>query len=229
MKNKRSLLFAVVTLSLATSSFAVPDGAKIQEIIGLKGNATGEVFRVTLPRDDIKVKVDGIEMAPFMGLTSWAAFTDMKHGGTMVMGDIVLFEDEVNAAMSAAFGAGLAVTALHNHFFFDQPKVYFMHIGGDGDVEKLAAGVKAVLAQPREIRGRSKSLRDSFGNKPPDKNAITPAAIEGVLGKGETKEGMFKVTVGRTVTMHDTAASKDMGVNTWAAFAGTDSFGKIQA
>ena len=222
MKTIRWFVGLAITLSVARSAFAVPDGPKIEQITGLKGKATGDVFKVSAPREDVKVKVDGVAMPPFMGLTSWAAFTEMKHGGTMVMGDIVLFEDEVNAAMSAAFDAGLAVTALHNHFFFDQPKVYFMHIGGEGDLEKLAAGVKAVLSQPREIRSRGASIANSFGKKPPGNNAITPAPIEAVLGKGEAKDGMLKVTIGRTAMMHDTAVAKDMGVNTWAAFAGTD-------
>ena len=81
----------------------------------------------------MKVNVDGVQMPPFMGLTSWAAFKPgMKDGTVMVMGDMVLFQDEVNPAMSAALDNGLSVTALHNHFFYDEPKVYFMHIGGEG-------------------------------------------------------------------------------------------------
>src|SRR5204863_232621 len=81
----------------------------------------------------------------------WAAFTP-HHSGAMVMGDMVLFQDEVNPVMSAALDSGLEVTALHNHFFFDEPKVYFMHIGGAGPVDKLAAGVRAIFDRMREIR-----------------------------------------------------------------------------
>jgi len=89
------------------------------------------VFKVTAPRTDVKVRVDSWQMPPFMGLTSWAAFIPGKKAEAMVMGDLVLFPDEVNPVMSAAFEHGLAVTALHNHFFYDEPKVYFMHIGGE--------------------------------------------------------------------------------------------------
>src|SRR5438309_367022 len=124
----------------ATAQSKKLDTAKIEQLTGLKGtlNANEGVFKVSVPRNDVKIAVDGWTMPPFMGLTSWAAFTEGKQEEAMVMGDLVLFPDEVNPVMSAAFDGGLAVTALHNHFFFDEPKVYFMHIGGEGAVEKLA-------------------------------------------------------------------------------------------
>ena len=90
-------------------------------------------------------------LKPFAGLGSWAAFTTAPHGA-MVMGDTVVFQDEVTPAMDAAFAAGLEVTGLHNHFFYDEPKVYFMHIGGSGEPEKLAAGVKAVWDAIKKVR-----------------------------------------------------------------------------
>jgi hypothetical protein len=93
---------------------------------------------VTFPRTDIKVSVEGRPMPPFLGFSSWAAFTPGSHGGLMVMGDVVLLEDEVNPAMSAALDAGLEVTALHNHFFYESPRVMYMHIGGGGTAEQLA-------------------------------------------------------------------------------------------
>jgi hypothetical protein len=162
-------------------------------------------------------------MAPFLGLTSWAAFTETKPGSAIVMGDIVLFQDEVNPVMSVAFDAGLEVTALHNHFFYEQPRVFFMHIGGDGDIERLARGVGAVFARIKEIRGAKPAPVETFGDQRlPERGSISPATIEPVLGKGESKEGMFKVSIGRSVTMHGTQAGNAMGVNTWAAFFGSD-------
>ena len=134
------------------------DTAAIEQATGLKGQLIAEenVFKVTKPRTDVKIAVDQWTMPPFMGLGSWAAFTP-AHGGAMLMGDTVVFEDEVNPAMSAAFDAGLEVTALHNHFFFDEPKVFFMHIGGHGDVKALAAGVKKVYDKIAEIRAANPS------------------------------------------------------------------------
>src|SRR5204862_6002073 len=129
-----------------------------------KMNEKEGVYKVTFPRGDVKVVVDGWSMPPFMGLGTWAAFTATKDGA-MVMGDTVLFEDEVNAAMSAALENGLSVTALHNHFFFDRPKVYFMHVGGEGALEALTTAVKRVLATVASVRAASGTIAESFGGR----------------------------------------------------------------
>ena len=208
-------------------AFAAVDSSKIETVTGLKGklNEAGDVFKVSAPRNDVKASVDGWPMPPFIGLTSWAAFTAGKGAEAMVMGDLVLFQDEVNPVMSSALDAGLSVTALHNHFFFDEPKVFFMHIGGEGTTEKLAAAVKAALDKAKEIRGANAEIAKTFGKPLAAKqSAIAGEKIDAALGsKGEAKEGMFKVTIGRTAKMPcGCTVGKDMGVNTWAAFAGTD-------
>jgi hypothetical protein len=213
-----------VAISAETASL---DTAQIEQLTGLRGSLNEEegVFKVTVPRSDVPISVDGWRMPPFMGLTSWAAFTKGKKAEAMVMGDLVLMQDEVNPVMSAALDAGLSVTALHNHFFYDEPKVYFMHIGGEGTTQKLAAGVKAALDKVKEIRAAAPEPQKSFG-KPfaPERDAITGAYIDGVLGsKGQAKDGMFKVTIGRKATMPcGCEVANEMGVNTWAGFAGTD-------
>ncbi len=223
---KHQSLLAVLAIVPALS-FAALDSAKIEKATGLKGklNEAEGVFKVSAPRNDVKIAVDGWAMPPFMGLTSWAAFTAGKGAEAMVMGDLVLFQDEVNPAMSAALDADLSVTALHNHFFYDDPKVYFMHIGGQGTTDKLAAGVKAVFDKVKEIRGAHPEIAKTFG-KPlaTNQSAITGAAIDAVFAsKGEAKDGMFKVTIGRKAKMPcGCTVGKEMGVNTWAAFAGTD-------
>jgi hypothetical protein len=146
----QAIVFAVGAFMAAgpalAQQHAAIDTARIEQITGLKGTffKQEDVFKVSKPRDDVKVRVDGWTMPPFMGLTSYAAFKPAHGSQVMLMGDTVLFEDEVNPAMSAALDSGLEVTALHNHFFFDQPKLYFMHIGGMGDSAKLAGGVKRV-------------------------------------------------------------------------------------
>lgn len=212
---------ATITAALAASL----DTAKIDQFTGLKGkmNEKEGVYKVTFPRNDVKVVVDGWTMPPFMGLGTWAAFTPTKDGA-MVMGDTVLFEDEVNAAMSAALDNGLSVTALHNHFFFDHPKVYFMHIEGEGAVDKLAGAVRKVYDAAKQIRAANPNPKDSFGAAPlPEKSSITAAPLNEIFGaQGESKDGMVKFTFGRPATMHGVKIGKDMGVNTWAAFAGSD-------
>src|SRR6266496_6712297 len=163
-----TLAFAIVFLTAGVSGFGAAgklDTAQIERLTGLKGAFIEQenVFKVSAPRADAQVAVDDWVMPPFMGLTSWAAFTPGKTTEGMVMGDLVLFQDEVNPVMSAALDAGLEVTALHNHFFFDEPKVYFMHIGGEGTVEKLATGVKLALAKQNEIRAADPTPGRSFG------------------------------------------------------------------
>src|SRR3982751_1842397 len=114
---KRLLLVCAIACASIDIASATLDGAKIDQITGLKGklNEKEGVYKVTWPRSEVKVSVDGWTMPPFMGLGTWAAFTQGSHSEAMVMGDTVLFEDEVNAVMSSAFDNGLSVTALHNH------------------------------------------------------------------------------------------------------------------
>jgi hypothetical protein len=140
------------------------------------------------------------------------------------MGDNVLFEDEVGPTMTAALENGLEVTALHNHFFFEQPKLYFMHIGGMGAPDKLAAAVKKVFDTPERIRSGQAEPANKYPTNPvPAESHITGAPLESILGKkGEANNGMFKVSIGRPVKMHGATMGDAMGVNTWAGFAGTD-------
>jgi len=217
-------MMALAPLASRAQEIAGLDTAGIEQASGLKGQVIAEekVFKIGKPRTDVKIAVDQWSMAPFMGLGSWAAFTP-GHGGAMMMGDTVLFEDEVNPVMSAAFDAGLEVTALHNHFFFDEPKVYFMHIGGTGDAKTLAAGVKKVYDKIAEIRAANPSPIKSFPGKIDSPSSITAAPLEEALGvKGQSNQGMFKIVIGRTASMHGVSVGKEMGINTWAAFAGSD-------
>jgi len=223
---KTSLTTGLVLIAVVCASAAdVLDQAKIDQLTGLKGkfNEKEGVYKVTFPRNDMKVVVDGWTMPPFMGLGTWAAFTPTKNGA-MVMGDTVLFEDEVNAAMSAALDNGLSVTALHNHFFFDHPKVYFMHIEGEGGVDQLATAVRKVYDAVRQVRASNAQPKETFGANPlPEKNSISPEPLNKIFGtQGEAKDGMVKFTFGRPATMHGVKIDNTMGVNTWAAFAGTD-------
>ena len=210
----------IFAASICTSVAAGLNTARIDELTGLKGklNEKEGVYKVTFPRNDVKVVVDGWTMPPFMGLGTWAAFTEAKTGA-MVMGDTVLFEDEVNPAMSAALDNGLSVTALHNHFFFDQPKVFFMHIEGEGSVDKLAGAVKKVYDTTKAIGGPTGKPAESFSvvGQPslPEKNSITAGPLNEIFGmQGEAKDGMVKFTIGRPATMHGVKIDKDMGVNT---------------
>jgi hypothetical protein len=185
------------------------------------------VVKASFPRKDVEVAVDGWKIPPFMGVTSWAAFTSGKRGvaEAMVMGDLVLFEDEVNPVLSALLEHGVEVTALHNHFFYDVPHVFFMHIGGEGSVAELGAGVKAAMATINDIRRKTPKPGHGFGAPAlGPKSNLDAGKLEAVLGvKGQAKDGMFKASMGRKATAScGCSVGKTMGVNTWAGFAGTD-------
>src|SRR5438093_3058237 len=191
MKSKLSKIAFVLVLAVSASAAQSKklDTPQIDELTGLKGklNERENVYKVSSPRTDFNISVDAWEMPPFMGLTSWASFMPGMKDGAMVMGDLVLMQDEVNPVMSAALDNGLQVTALHNHFFFDEPKVYFMHIGGEGDTATLAKGVRAALDTVKSIRAQDSQPKQSFsGSGIPAKSSITAEPIQSILGtKGE--------------------------------------------
>ena len=222
---KRLLLVCAICCANIDIALSALDTPKIDQITGLKGklNEKEGVYKITSPRADVKIAVDGWTMPPFMGLGTWAAFTETKSGA-MMMGDTVLFEDEVNPAMSAALENGLSVTALHNHFFFDHPKVFFMHIEGQGTVEQVAGAVRKVYDKTKEIRAANPQPKDSFGGTAlPEKNSISAEPLNKIFGlSGETNNGMVKFSIGHPATMHGVKIDNAMGVNTWMAFAGSD-------
>ena len=204
------------------------DADTIGRAAGTKATATPDgVVRVAWARTDVPVAVDGMPLKPFAGLGSWAAFAPAKHGA-MAMGDTVVFQDEVTPAMDAAFGHGLEVTGLHNHFFYDEPKVYFMHVGGTGEPEKLAAGVRAVWDAIRKVRADSPKPATRFAGDVPKAGSIRAEAVEKVLGrKSQTQDGVVKVTIGRDGEMHGVKVGGSMGLTTWAAFSGSDDLAAV--
>src|SRR5262245_49704736 len=126
MKTTHRVLVILLSSEIVLSA-APLDTNRISQLTGLPGtwSAAEGVFKVTAPRNDLPVSVDGWKMPPFMGLTTWAGFIEGKKAEAMVAGDLVLFADEVNPVMRVLFEQGLAVTALDNHLLIDEPKVYF--------------------------------------------------------------------------------------------------------
>src|SRR5215216_2455395 len=149
MSHTRLILPAAITTILVAGSFHSASSAPGDHLDADRIASASGAKATTTP--DGVVRVDGTPLKPFAGLGSWAAFTKAPHGA-MVMGDTVVFQDEVTPAMDAALAAGLEVTGLHNHFFYDEPKVYFMHIGGMGEPEKLASAVKSVWGAIKKVR-----------------------------------------------------------------------------
>jgi hypothetical protein len=198
------------------------DTAKIEQLTGAKGklDTAENVFKVTVPRSDLAVNVAGVKMTAATGFTSWAAFSPAGDK-TMVMGDMVLQEDQINSVMSTALENGIEVTALHNHFLWDTPKVMFMHIGGNGDAENLATSVGKVFAKIKETSSAKASAKPKSFDA--GKTSLDPKSIETIMGAPVEKAGeVYKVTIGRTTQMDGHTVGKTMGVNTWAVFAGSN-------
>jgi hypothetical protein len=204
------------------------DADRIGQAAGTKATrAPDGVVRIAWARTDVPVTVDGMPLKPFAGLGSWAAFASAPHGA-MVMGDTVVFQDEVSPAMDAAFAHGLDVTALHNHFLHEEPRVFFMHIGGTGEPDKLAAGVKAVWDAVKSVRAASPKPATRFAGDVPKEGKVDPGPIEKAVGhKVETQAGVVKVTIAREGTMHGVKVGGSMGLTTWAAFSGSDDLAAI--
>ena len=226
MNARVPLLISVVVAMLALGSVAqcaesAVDTAAIERLTGAKGMLDEKegVFKVSAPRKDLSVTIAGVKMTPPMGLTSWAAF---KRDGKddLVMGDMVMTEDQVSPVMSAALDNGLEVTALHDHFIWDSPRIMFMHIGGMGPEQNLATAVGKVFAAIQQTAGKGKRINAKID---PAHSSLDPAKLDSALGlKGQYKDGVYKFVVGRTAQMHDVAIGNQMGVNTWGAFAGSD-------
>ena len=214
------ILFGIVGAALAAPATG-PDTDVIARVTALQPDVKNGVAKVSVPRADVSVTADGIKLSPFQGLTSWAAFTG-SGAKTVVMGDMTLAEDEVTPAMDAALANGLEVTALHNHFAFDRPRILFMHIAGTGSAERLATGVRKVLDAVKDAR-KSPTPAEGFGGPAiPVENSIDPKPLEAILGTtGQAKDGMAKFVFAKKTIAHGMELGPEMGVNTWAAFAGS--------
>ena len=213
---------ALTALMLAAAPHPIAaalDTSRIENLTGAKGklDRAAGVFKVSVPRTDLALTVGGVKLTPPSGLTSWAAF-EPAGSEVMVMGDMVLTEDQVNPVMSTALDNGLEVTALHNHFLGESPRVMFMHIGGSGSLEHLAGAVGKVFARIKEP-----GTPLPHADIDPAQTQLETEKLGTILGHhGDLSGGVYKVTIGRTAQMHGHPIGNTMGVNTWAALSGTN-------
>lgn len=222
----RCLLLIVLAAGAATAGPARGEGLDAEAIeaaAGTPARATADgVVRIGWSRSDVEVSVDGARLDPAAGLGSWAGFKPSPDEA-LVMGDTVVFQDEITPALDAALAAGLEVTAIHNHFVFDDPPVYFMHIGGHGEPEVLAAGVKAVWDAVKAVRADRPEPAAAFPGSPPAAGPLDAKRIGEILGHEAARHGgVVKVTIPREGSAHGVRIGGSMGLTTWAAFAGSD-------
>jgi hypothetical protein len=198
------------------------DTAAIERIIGNKGKSNNGEYKITIPQNDLDVKVDGFQIIPAMGLSTWVAFTP-TNDGAMVMGDIVVTETDLGPVQQEIIRQGLTSTAIHNHFVRNHPNILFMHLGGSGNTELMAKKAKAVLDKVKELRG-SDPLKGTASSGSVQ-NTLDTKKLDEILGyKAEMSKGVYKYTIGRPdvkLTEHGVPVSTFLGFNTWAAFQGT--------
>lgn len=223
--NKKVKTLSVLTLSMMVGAFlgvnafafnsgdpASLDVKAIEKSIGKKGQfgKDNSVFKITVPRDDLNIVINGMKITPNMGLTSWVTFKKVDDQ-TTVIGDLILLQDQVNPVMSVVLENNLEVTDLHSPFLWDSPRVLLMHIKGQGDEHKLAPSLKKIFAA---IQATSDGRGDyPLFNLSEIKTTLHPQRISSILGvKGSYKDGMYKIVLG----------SGDKTNKAWAAFSGSD-------
>jgi hypothetical protein len=216
-------------LALAITLLAVPvfaqdmpaDYASVLKTLGKQGDYKDNVLKVNIPRSDLRVSVDGIATPTPFGFGGWIALTKGTGGMDVMMGDLVLTEREVNPVMSALLENGLEVTALHNHFFFDSPRIFYMHVHGHGKASELATKVQPALA----LIGKAADTGTSAAGRVLS-GTLDSAQLATIVGhQGEQNGAVYKITIGRDdLPLKEMGASINarMGLNTWAAFYGSD-------
>jgi uncharacterized protein DUF1259 len=228
---------ALILIVLPVSAFAqaaMPaDYQAVLTALGKQGDFKENVLRVNIPRTDLHVVVDGVATPTPFGFGGWLALTKGMGGMDVMMGDLVLTEAEVNPVMSVLIANGLDVTALHNHFFYDTPRIYYMHVHGHGSAAELAAKVKPALGligigSTSVRRGGPSGLpSDAPANGREITGTLDGATLARIVGyQGEQNGAVYKITIGRPdIPLKDKGApiNSRMGLNTWAAFYGNDS------
>jgi hypothetical protein len=231
-------LALIVTICSAAPVFGQEIPAEYQQVLstlGKEGDFKDQVLKVNIPRGDVQVTVAGVKTPTPFGFGGWVAMTKGTGGMQVAMGDLVLLEDEVNPVMTALLDNGLDVTALHNHFFWDQPRMFYMHVHGHGAAADLAKRLKPAIDLIGKVPG-TRGLTPPGTLTPPapalaSAQQLDTAKIAGIVGhQGERNGAVYKITIGRPdIKMTEMGApiNARMGLNTWAAFTGTDTSAAI--
>jgi len=219
---------AVTCLCIVLFSIAAPvsaqqipsDYQQVLTTLGKQGDFKDQVLKVNIPRNDVQVTVAGVKTPTPFGFGGWIAMTKAADGNQVLMGDLVLLQDEVNPVMSALLNAGLDVTALHNHFFLDEPRMFYMHVHGHGSTADLTKRIKPAL----DLIGVSTKGAQAPASSPAGPPLDTAKLVQIVGHMGEQSGAVYKITIGRDdlkVSEMGAPINARMGLNTWAAFVPT--------
>jgi len=219
---QRLAAFMLLMVAMPAVAQEMPaDYAAVLKTLGRQGDYKDAVLKVNIPRNDLRVVVDGIATPTPFGFGGWIALTKGSGGADVMMGDLVLTENEVNQVMSAVLDNGLDVTALHNHFFFDTPRIYYMHVHGHGKAAEIASKIAPALA----LIGKSAPPGAAAQGRAIE-GTLDAAALAKIIGTpGEQTGAVYKITIGRPdIPVKEMGATINarMGLNTWAAFYGTN-------
>jgi hypothetical protein len=234
---RKQLISATSTLAMLLSCpalFAQDVPADYQQALstlGKQGDFKDQVLKVNIPRNDVQVTVAGVKTPTPFGFGGWVAMTKGTGGMQVLMGDLVLLQDEVNPVMTALLDRGIDVTALHNHFFWDEPHMFYMHVHGHGTAADLAQRLKPAIDLIGHVPG-ARGLATAPAAAPvPAAGAMDTSKIAQIVGHpGEQSGAVYKITIGRDdlkVTEMGATINARMGLNTWAALTGTDATAAI--
>jgi Domain of Unknown Function (DUF1259) len=220
-----STLFVLLLSAIQVPAEDMPkDYQEVLTLLGRSGDYKANVLKVNVPRSDLQVIISGLATPTPFGFGGWVALAKGDNGNDVMMGDLVLLQEEVNPVMSALLDNGLEVTALHNHFFWEEPRIFFMHVHGHGKALDLAKRLKPAL----DLIPRPPAAAPSTTPAAPAFNLV---ALDNIVGsKGETLGSVYKFTLGRddlNLKEHGASINARMGLNTWAAFAGNDADAQI--
>jgi hypothetical protein len=229
MLNPKGVRAFILTMALLVPfvSWAQEIPTEYQQVLstlGKQGDFKDNVLKVNIPRNDVKVTVAGVSTPTPFGFGGWVAMTKGDGGRQVLMGDLVLLQDEVNPVMSALLENGFDVTALHNHFFWDEPRMLYMHVHGHGTAAELARRLKPAIDLIGKTSGGSAPSSPPAAAAP--QHTLNTARLVEITGaQGEQNGAAYKFTLPRSdlkvVEMGATINAR-MGLNTWAAFTGTD-------
>jgi hypothetical protein len=217
---------AALSLCCAAAAVAQDIPAEYKQVLttlGKQGDYKANVLKVNIPRSDVSVTVANVKTPTPFGFGGWVAMTKGTGGMDVMMGDLVLLQEEVNPVMSALLDNGLEVTALHNHFFWDEPRMYYMHVHGHGKAADLARQVKPALDLIGKGRQAASTPAPATGAPATTLDTAKLAQIVGT--QGEQSGAVYKITIGRDdlkLTEMGAPINARMGLNTWAAFVGTN-------